>query len=133
MTQPLSHVASPTLNIQALKASCAGCSMHQLCLPMGLDEADIKRLDEIMGRRRRVQRGEHLYRMQDAFVNLYAIRFGHFKTYQINASGEQQITGFQMGGELLGMDAIGTDSLTSNSSKLKFYHNWPAYFIEKTT
>ena len=109
MTRPLSHVASPTLNIQALKASCAGCSMHQLCLPMGLDEADIHRLDQIMGRRRRVQRGEHLYRMQDAFVNLYAIRFGHFKTYQINASGEQQITGFQMGGELLGMDAISAD------------------------
>lgn len=109
MSHPLSYVASPALNINALKASCAGCSMHQLCLPMGLDEADIDRLDQIIGRRRRILRDERLYRMDDPFRNLYAIRLGHFKTYQINPSGEQQITGFQMAGELLGMDAISAD------------------------
>jgi CRP/FNR family transcriptional regulator len=38
---------------------------------------------------------------------LYAIRLGHFKTFQSNTNGGQQITGFQMAGELLGMDAIG--------------------------
>ena len=47
--------------------------------------------------------------MGDPFRNLYAIRFGHFKTYQVNASGEPQTTGFQMAGELLGMDAISAD------------------------
>jgi len=65
---------------------------------MGLDDADISRLDQIIGRRRRISRDESLYRMDDPFRNLYAIRFGHFKTYQINPSGEQQITGFQMAG-----------------------------------
>jgi CRP/FNR family transcriptional regulator len=83
--------------------------MHQLCLPMGLDDADMSRLDAIIGRRRKVPRDTHLYRMGDPFTNLYAIRLGHFKTFQINVSGEQQITGFQMAGELLGMDAIGTE------------------------
>lgn len=73
---------------------------------MGLDETDMKRLDDILGKRRRVARGERLYQMNEPFVNLYAIRFGHFKTYQINAAGDQQMTGFQMTGELLGMDAI---------------------------
>ncbi|MFC3108756.1 fumarate/nitrate reduction transcriptional regulator Fnr [Undibacterium arcticum] len=109
MSQPISYVTSPALNVHALKASCANCSLHQLCLPMGLDDADINRLDQIIGRRRRVLRDESLYRMDDPFRNLYAIRFGHFKTYQINPSGEQQITGFQMAGELLGMDAISAD------------------------
>ena len=83
--------------------------MHQLCLPMGLDSVEIDRLDDIIGRRRRVLRDENLYRMDEPFKNLYAIRLGHFKTYQINPSGAQQITGFQMAGELLGMDAIGTE------------------------
>jgi CRP/FNR family transcriptional regulator len=83
--------------------------MHRLCLPMGLDDEDINRLDQIIGRRNRVLRDESLYRMGDPFRNLYAIRFGHFKTFQINPSGEQQITGFQMAGELLGMDAISAD------------------------
>jgi CRP/FNR family transcriptional regulator len=95
------------LDVNALKASCAACSMHQLCLPMGLEDADIDRLDKIIGQRRRVARDEALYRMGEPFGNLYAVRFGHFKSYQINAAGAAQITGFQMAGELLGMDAIG--------------------------
>jgi len=99
----------PVINVTALKASCANCSMHQLCLPMGLDDNDISRLDQIIGRRRRLVRDERLYQMDEPFRNLYAIRFGHFKTYQVNAGGEQQITGFQMAGELLGMDAISGD------------------------
>jgi len=97
------------INVNALKISCAACSMHQLCLPMGLEDADIDRLDKIIGKRRRLERDEALYKMGDPFRNLYAVRFGHFKTYQINAAGESQITGFQMAGELLGMDAISGD------------------------
>ncbi|NHZ87559.1 fumarate/nitrate reduction transcriptional regulator Fnr [Massilia sp. CCM 8733] len=106
MPQPLPFVPAAMLNVAALKASCAGCSMHQLCLPMGLENDDITRLDNIIGKRRRLLRDERLYQMDEPFRNLYAIRFGHFKTYQVNANGEQQITGFQMAGELLGMDAI---------------------------
>ena len=109
MSQPLSYVATPDFSVSALKASCAACSMHQLCLPMGLDDADISRLDLIIGGRRRLVRDERLYQMGEPFRNLYAVRYGHFKTYQVNAAGEQQITGFQMAGELLGMDAISGD------------------------
>ena len=107
MIQPLNNM--PALNVTALKASCANCSMHQLCLPMGLDDGELNRLDQIIGLRRRIARDERLYQMDEPFRNLYAIRFGHFKTYQVNAGGEQQITGFQMAGELLGMDAISGD------------------------
>ncbi|WLI90867.1 fumarate/nitrate reduction transcriptional regulator Fnr [Massilia sp. R2A-15] len=109
MEHPLPHLAPVHFNMHALKASCSACSMHQLCLPMGLDAVDITRLDDVIGKRRRVARDERLYQMGQPFRNLYAIRFGHFKTYQINAAGEQQITGFQMAGELLGMDAISGD------------------------
>ena len=93
----------------AIKAGCANCSMHRLCLPMGLSKDDMARLDQVIGVRRRVAAGERLYRMDAPFRSLYAIRFGHFKTYQVNAGGGQQITGFQMAGELLGMDAIGSE------------------------
>lgn len=86
---------------------CVTCSLHKLCLPTGLGDSELQKLDRIIGRRRRVQRGANLYRTNDSFTKLYAIRVGHFKTFQINASGEQQITGFQMPGDLLGMDAIG--------------------------
>jgi len=87
---------------------CNGCSLHEICIPTGLGESDMQRLDQIMFRRR-VPRDTILYRMGDRFTNLYAVRLGHFKTYQVSAGGADQITGFQMAGELLGMDAISTD------------------------
>jgi CRP/FNR family transcriptional regulator len=108
MPSPSNAVPVPALTVQALQAGCAACSMHQLCLPMGLDDADMLRLDQIIGRRRRIKRDQSLYRLEDSFNTLYAIRLGHFKTFQVNSNGSQQITGFQMAGELLGMDAIGT-------------------------
>jgi len=76
---------------------------------MGLDNNDMNRLDQIIGRRRKVARGANLFRIGDGFQNLYAIRLGHFKTCQVSQEGVEQITGFQMAGELLGMDAISTD------------------------
>ncbi|GAB3383499.1 fumarate/nitrate reduction transcriptional regulator Fnr [Massilia agri] len=106
MNQAISLPGESPINIQALKTSCGNCSMHQLCLPMGLEDADINRLDQIIGGRRRLAKDERLYQMGEPFRSLYAVRFGHFKTYQVNAAGEEQITGFQMAGELLGMDAI---------------------------
>jgi len=88
---------------------CAACTLHDICLPMGMTLPDMSRLDKIIGRRRRVPRGSYLYRIDDSFQSLYAVHFGHFKTRQFSADGDEQVTGFQMAGELLGWDAIGTD------------------------
>ena len=107
VNHPRPFVMTPQCGVHAFKASCSACSMDQLCLPTGLDDDDFTLLDTAIGRRRRIGRDQRLYQMGEPFRNLYAIRFGHFKTYQVNAAGEQQITGFQMAGELLGLDAIG--------------------------
>jgi CRP/FNR family transcriptional regulator, anaerobic regulatory protein len=119
MNSPIPSSAELAVNVHALRKSCANCSMHQLCLPMGLDDVDINRLDQIIGGRRRVQAGDTLYKAGEPFRNLYAVRFGHFKTSQINAFGGVQITGFQMAGELLGMDAIGTERHQCDATALE--------------
>lgn len=103
------HIASATASSGRLQIKCSSCAMNQMCLPTGLDESDTGRLDKIIGRRRRVDRGENLFSMGTPFNNLYAIRFGHFKTFRLNPSGEQQVVGFHMAGEVLGLDAIGTE------------------------
>ena len=99
----------PSINIDQLRASCSACTMHHLCLPMGLGEPDMKKLDQIIARRRKIPKHSLLFRSDEPFTNLYAIRLGHFKTFQLSPNGEEQITGFQMAGELLGMDAIGSE------------------------
>lgn len=109
MNIAIAQAPSTTSSRAAMSTRCSACSMHQICLPTGLKEDDMDKLDQIIGRRRKVARDTHLYRVGDPFTNLYAIRLGHFKTHQVNPSGDQQVTGFQMAGELLGMDAISTD------------------------
>lgn len=109
MSAPLRPITSPALAREMTPASsksCAGCPMHQQCLPVGTAPEHVGQLDRIIIRRRRVARDERLYRIGDEFKNLYAIRYGHFKAFQISASADQQITGFLMAGELLGLGAI---------------------------
>lgn len=101
------------------QVKCCSCAMNKLCLPTGLDESDTLRLDKIIVRRRRVDRGESLFSMDAPFKTLYAIRFGHFKTFRINPNGEQQVVGFHMAGEVLGMDAIGTERHQSGAMALE--------------
>lgn len=88
--------------------NCSTCSMHQLCLPTDLNENETQRLDKIIGQRK-VPRDSFLYRIDDRFTSLYAVRIGHFKSFQENLAGDRQITAFQMTGELLGMDAISSE------------------------
>jgi CRP/FNR family transcriptional regulator len=107
MQQSIQIVTSPASAPRA-QVKCSLCSFNRFCLPQGLGEEDMVRLDKIIIRRRRVLRDEQLYSMGAPFASLYAVRLGHFKTAQLNQHGEQQVTGFHMAGDLLGMDAIGS-------------------------
>ena len=98
---------------------CSLCSFNKLCLPQGLNDDDVARLDQIIARRRRVARDEKLYSSGNVFSSLYAVRFGHFKTVQVSQRGEQQIGGFHMAGDLLGMEAIGSGQHTVDAVALE--------------
>lgn len=87
---------------------CALCPLRSPCLPESLSADDLARIEQLVARRRRVLREDVLYRMGDRGGTLYAIRLGHFKSLQADRRGGQHLTGFQMAGELLGMDALGT-------------------------
>jgi CRP/FNR family transcriptional regulator, anaerobic regulatory protein len=93
----------------AFKVACSSCNLRELCLPVGLAQPDLERLDELVATRRTVPRGETLFRSGDEFSALYAVRTGFFKTCVSSEDGRDQVTGFQMAGELLGLDGISTD------------------------
>ena len=88
-------------------ASCSSCSMRELCLPVGLKPAEIDSLDQLVYARRKVGEGDSLFHAGDTFRSLYAIRSGFFKTRVTLQDGRDQVTGFLMAGELLGIDGIG--------------------------
>lgn len=86
--------------------ACQDCGFYQLCLPMGLNSADTMLLDHYVKRKRVVKRGQILYRHNEEFSCVYAVRSGSVKTYISTDDGRLQITGFHVPGELLGLSAI---------------------------
>jgi CRP/FNR family transcriptional regulator len=79
-----------------------------LCLPAGIGASDLVSLDEIVRRRRPMERGERLFRFGDALSAVYVARDGAFKTVSLSESGDEQVIGFHLAGELIGLDALGT-------------------------
>ena len=98
-----------TPKVDALKVACSACNLRELCLPVGLSPSELTELDAMVQTRRVVKRGEALFRAGDGFQALYAVRTGFFKTIVSAADGREQVTGFQMAGELIGLDGISTD------------------------
>ena len=103
----------------ALKVACSSCNLRELCLPLGLSKTEIERLDTLVSNRSSVPRGETLYRSGDPFRSLFAVRTGFFKTRVAAEDGRDQVTGFQMAGELLGFDGIGTEHHTCDAVALE--------------
>jgi CRP/FNR family transcriptional regulator len=98
---------------------CGQCAYRTLCLPLGLSNQEMVRLESAIGCRRRLARGDSLFRVGQPFSNLFAVRFGHFMTCRSDHRGERYITGFQMAGDLLGMDAIGNGEHASTAIALE--------------
>ncbi|AZE49096.1 Transcriptional regulator, Crp/Fnr family [Pseudomonas chlororaphis] len=111
-----------------LKAACANCSVLELCLPFGLTGQEIERLDTLIVQRFKVRKGAALYRAGDPLRSLYAVRIGSFKTSVLSLDGREQVTGFQMPGEMLGLDAISTDRHTCNALALEDSEVCPIHF-----
>ena len=102
-----------------IKVACSNCNLRELCMPMGLNEGDLKRIDEIVATRRKIKRGSPLFRNGDRFNALYAIRTGFFKTCIATEDGRDQVTGFQMAGEIIGLDGIVSDHHTCDAVALE--------------
>ena len=71
---------------------------------------ELSKLDTIIKRSRPLKKGGHLFRAGDGFESIYAVRSGAIKTYSVTENGEEQITGFYLPGEILGIDGINTNA-----------------------
>ena len=109
----------PAIRLEPFKLACSNCNLRELCLPVGISNEQMTRLDDMVSSRRAVPRGEPLFRAGDAFTSLYAVRTGFFKTCVSSEDGRDQVTGFQMAGELLGLDGIGTERHTCDAVALE--------------
>lgn len=102
------NVSADIIDLTLLQRSCAQCSLRELCLPGGIESSELKRLDEIVLRRRPVERGGRLFRVGDPMRAVYVARKGAFKTISVSEDGDEQVIGFHLPGELIGLDALGS-------------------------
>ncbi|HAC69395.1 MAG TPA: transcriptional regulator FNR, partial [Pseudomonas sp.] len=101
MTEPL--------KLRTAQAHCKDCSLASLCLPLSLDLKDLDALDQIVKRGRPLAKGDHLFRQGDTFGSVYAVRSGALRTSSLSDAGEEQITGFHLPSELVGLSGMDTE------------------------
>jgi CRP/FNR family transcriptional regulator len=76
-------------------------------MPSELNDPDLVRFEDHARTTRLIRTGEHLYRSGDESLSLYAVRSGFIKTSTVTDDGREQVTGFHMLGEVIGLDMIG--------------------------
>jgi CRP/FNR family transcriptional regulator, anaerobic regulatory protein len=104
---------------QDFKVACSNCNLRELCMPLGFTQPEMAKLDTVVKTRRRVKQGDLLFGDGDTFTSLYAIRTGVFKTSVSAEDGREQVIGFQMAGEIVGLDGIVNDLHSCNAVALE--------------
>ena len=104
---------------QVLKILCSNCSLRELCLPVGLNPDEFEQLNTVIRQSRHIKKGEYLFRVGEEFTSLFAVRTGFFKTNIASFDGRDQVTGFFMSGELIGMDGLCSNVHSCNAVALE--------------
>lgn len=107
------------ISIESIKVACKNCSLGSLCLPMGLTPADLEKLEKIIKRNRPLHRNDHLFRENDSFHSLFVVKTGTIKTYLPREDGGEQVLGFHLPGEIIGLDAIQDERHTCSAKVLE--------------
>ncbi len=100
--------------VSTSRSACAACNLRPDCIPAGLNARELARLEGLITPRHRVRRGAYLCRAGTDLQSLSALRCGSLKSAIADQEGREQIIGFHLPGELLGLDAIATGRHTSD-------------------
>jgi len=123
-SRELSQASSPAtpaavLSIREVDAHCSSCVVRKLCLPAGLSPEAMHQLEGVVSHRVRVKKRDSLYRAGEQFAALYAVRLGTLKTVVLTEDGREQITGYHMAGDIIGLDGLGGDHYASGAVALE--------------
>lgn len=86
--------------------ACSQCSLVELCLPKGLTAEELEVFEQTVQPKKPLKKSEYLYRAGEQMTSLYTVKTGAFKANIDSAGGEENIVGFFLPGELMGLDGI---------------------------
>jgi len=85
---------------------CSTCAFSEACLSQGLDKSSLNDLHVLVEHIGPFHEGEHIFREGDEFIAIAAVRAGTVQTYVLDPSGHEQVLGFFLPGEVIGLNAI---------------------------
>lgn len=99
--------------------SCQHCGLNAICLPQSLTDEEMAQIDERVKRGKPLHRGDLLVEAGSPFTSLYAVRSGAIKAYSVDEDGDEQVIGFFLPGEILGLDSIDAGKHVSTAKALE--------------
>ncbi|WP_225539924.1 helix-turn-helix domain-containing protein [Xanthomonas sp. XNM01] len=97
---------------------CSTCAFSQACLSEGMDKRALMDLHVLVEHVGPLKAGDHVFREGDRFDAIAAVRAGTVKTYLIDRDGREQVLGFHLPGEVIGLNAIDGDHYPCNAVAL---------------
>ncbi|HVH36277.1 MAG TPA: helix-turn-helix domain-containing protein [Tahibacter sp.] len=97
---------------------CSSCAFAGACQAEGYDKSALQELHCLVEHVGPYHAGTPLFREGDPFNAIAAVRSGTVKTFRIDASGREQVLGFFLLGEVIGLDAIHNGRFPCNAVAL---------------
>jgi CRP/FNR family transcriptional regulator, anaerobic regulatory protein len=103
----------------SVRSACEHCALNGVCLPQGLAGKERQEFTALIFQRKRLHAGQALFRAGETFNNLYFVKTGSIKTVVLLDDGREQVTGFHLAGDVLGIDAISSPTHPSEAVALE--------------
>jgi CRP/FNR family transcriptional regulator, anaerobic regulatory protein len=104
------------------RTTCEHCALNGVCLPDGLAVKERQAFTALIFHPKRLHAGQALFRAGETFHNLYFVKTGSLKTVVLLDDGREQVTGFHLAGDVLGVDAISSPAHPSEAIALEDTH-----------
>jgi CRP/FNR family transcriptional regulator, anaerobic regulatory protein len=98
---------------------CSTCAFSSACLAQGYDKSQLRALHILVEHTPPFREGQHLFREGDEFNAIAAVRAGTVKTYVTDPEGREQVQGFFLPGEVIGLNAISSARYPCNAVALE--------------
>ncbi|GLQ89853.1 helix-turn-helix domain-containing protein [Dyella flagellata] len=85
---------------------CGTCAFSEACLTVGFNKPDLRELQCLVEHVGPFRAGDYVFRAGDPFRTIFAVRSGTVKTCITDKEGREQVLGFYLPGEVVGLNAI---------------------------
>jgi CRP/FNR family transcriptional regulator, anaerobic regulatory protein len=98
---------------------CRTCAFSSACIAVGYGKPELTALHCLVEHVGPYRGGEHIFRTGDPFRAIFAVRSGTVKTSMVDKDGREQVLGFYLPGEVIGLNAIYPDHFPCDAIALE--------------